>query len=284
MEGKPIILFECKRSGGELNISHASQLFRYFHVTDARFGVLTNGLVYKFFTDLKHPNKMDERPFFEFNILDFKVHHVEELKKFTKSTFDIDQILTTASYLKYTRAVMNLLSGWMKTPSDDLVKIICSEVHNGKRFTPALKEQFTQIIKDAFNELVAERITERLKMAMEPNQSKKEINESDQEQDLIQTTQEELESFHIIRAILCETIDPKRIVMRDAKSYCAILFDDNNRKPICGLRMNNTLRLALGLFDEKEEKIVQINSTSEIYKFSAQIKNTVSSYLSEEEK
>ncbi|BBJ24617.1 type I restriction endonuclease [Candidatus Nitrotoga sp. AM1P] len=80
MEGKPIILFECKKCGGDLNINHASQLFRYFHVTEARFGVLTNGIVYRFFTDLEHPNKMDEKPFFEFNILDFKEQDVEELK------------------------------------------------------------------------------------------------------------------------------------------------------------------------------------------------------------
>ncbi|MCM5551362.1 type I restriction endonuclease, partial [Xanthomonas hortorum pv. pelargonii] len=76
-DGKPIILFECKKAGAELNINHASQLFRYFHVTAARFGVLTNGLVYRFFTDLEQPNKMDEKPFFEFNILDFKDRDVE---------------------------------------------------------------------------------------------------------------------------------------------------------------------------------------------------------------
>ncbi|MDO0865141.1 type I restriction endonuclease, partial [Xanthomonas campestris pv. campestris] len=96
-DGKPIILFECKKAGAELSINHAGQLFRYFHVTAARFGVLTNGLVYRFFTDLEQPNKMDEKPFFEFNVLDFKERDVEELKKFAKSAFDLDTILTTAN-------------------------------------------------------------------------------------------------------------------------------------------------------------------------------------------
>lgn len=80
MDNKPIILFECKKSDSDLSINHASQLFRYFHVTEARFAVLTNGVSYRFFTDLEQPNKMDEKPFFEFNILDFKDHHVDELK------------------------------------------------------------------------------------------------------------------------------------------------------------------------------------------------------------
>lgn len=278
MEGKPIMLFECKRSGGDLNINHASQLFRYFHVTEARFGVLTNGITYRFFTDLEQPNKMDEKPFFEFNILDFKDHHVEELKKFTKSAFNIDQILTTASYLKYTRAAMNVLAEWMKTPSEDLVRLICGEVHNGKRFTPALKEQFTQITKVAFNELVSEKITERLKMAMEPASSSQSTS-SDKESDDITTTAEEMEAFRIVRAILREVIDPKRVVMRDAKSYCAILFDDNNRKPICRLRFNSSSKMTIGLFDEKEERIVSISDLSEIYQYVDQLKKTAANYI-----
>nr|WP_315394477.1 type I restriction endonuclease [uncultured Duganella sp.] len=110
--GKPIILFECKRSGGDLNIKHAGQLFRYFHVTEARFGVLTNGLVYRFFTDLEQANKMDETPFFEFNILDFKERDVEELKKFAKAAFDVGCILNTATELKYMRVMQSKLAEW----------------------------------------------------------------------------------------------------------------------------------------------------------------------------
>src|SRR5215210_6760083 len=67
-DGKIIMLFECKHCGGDLNVKHASQLFRYFSVTDARIAVLTNGLTFRFFTDLEAPNKMDEKPFFEFNM------------------------------------------------------------------------------------------------------------------------------------------------------------------------------------------------------------------------
>lgn len=104
-EGKPTILFECKHHSVDLKKTHASQLYRYFSVTDARFGVLTNGVVYCFFTDLDAPNKMDERPFFEFNLLDFKDSSVDELKKFSKATFNISTILTTANELKYTRVV-----------------------------------------------------------------------------------------------------------------------------------------------------------------------------------
>ena len=65
-DGKPILLFECKWCGTDLEREHASQLYRYFSVTDGRFGVLTNGIIYRFYSDLEKENKMDEKPFFEF--------------------------------------------------------------------------------------------------------------------------------------------------------------------------------------------------------------------------
>ena len=66
--GQVNILVECKPANVALNINHASQLFRYFSVTDARLAILTNGVVYQFYSDIERPNKMDEKPFFEFQV------------------------------------------------------------------------------------------------------------------------------------------------------------------------------------------------------------------------
>lgn len=295
-DGKPIILFECKKAGAELNINHAGQLFRYFHVTAARFGVLTNGLVYRFFTDLEQPNKMDEKPFFEFNILDFKDRDVEELKKFAKAAFDLDTILTTANELKYTRAIQTKLTEWMHQPTEEFVKLVSADLVGTRRFTPAIRDQFTSITRRAFDQLVSERINERLKGAMAPEA----ISVSDHpapvmtEQPaattqplladpLIVTTAEEIEGFHIVRAIVREVIPGKRVFMRDAQSYCAVLLDDNNRKPICRLRFNNLQRLRLGIFNQdKEEEQLDLGSIDDIYNFADRIKATVASYLPQE--
>ena len=140
-DGRPIMLFECKKCGSDLHINHASQLFRYFHVTEARFGVLTNGLVYRFFTDLEQPNKMDEKPFFEFNLLEFREQDVEELKKFAKTTFDIETILNTANQLKYTRAIQNTLLEWLHSPPEELVRLASAEFLVGKHFKNAVRDQ-----------------------------------------------------------------------------------------------------------------------------------------------
>lgn len=103
-DGKPIILIECKHVASDLNINYASQLFRYFHVTEARIAILTNGLIYRLFTDLEQPNKMDERPFLEFDLTNFNENDVAEIKKLSKNSFSIEDILFAAYNLKYMRA------------------------------------------------------------------------------------------------------------------------------------------------------------------------------------
>ena len=282
--GKPIILFECKRCGSDLKINHASQLFRYFHVTEARFGVLTNGIVYRFFTDLEQPNKMDEKPFLEFNILDFKEQDVEELKKFAKSAFDVDTILTTANELKYTRSIQNVLSDWMANPSEDFVRLVSAEFLVGKRFTPAIKDQFTQITKRTFHQLIGDRINDRLKVAMTPDVSTAPEAPvvqiaAEQEAPHVVTTPEEIEGFHIIRAVLHDIVTPRRITLRDAQSYCAVLLDDNNRKPICRLRFNNPAKLILGVFNGKEEEKIALIDIDDIYNYGERLRATVLTYV-----
>lgn len=292
-DGQPIILFECKKAGADLHINHAGQLFRYFHVTAARFGVLTNGLLYRFFTDLEQPNKMDEKPFFEFNILDFKERDVEELKKFAKSTFDLETILATANDLKYTRAIQIRLSEWMASPSEDFVRLVSGDLIGSKRFTQTIKDHFTAITKRAFEQLVGEKINERLKGAMTPESLS--ITESPAQsatpsevtptEPQIHTSGEELEGLHIVRAIVRGVVSPKRVTMRDAQSYCAILLDDNNRKPICRLRFNSVDKMRLGIFnDKKEEEQFPIDAVDDIHSYGDQLKKTVAGYVATPEK
>jgi predicted type IV restriction endonuclease len=287
-DGKPIMLFECKKCGGDLSINHASQLFRYFHVTEARFGVLTNGLTYRFFTDLEQPNKMDEKPFFEFNFSDFRDQDVEELKKFAKTAFDLENILTTANHLKYTRAIKNTLNEWMAQPPEDFVRLVSAELLGGKHFKSAVKDQFTQITKHAFQQLLADRINERLKGAMTPEPalltSVQHIEADTPAGEGSEPTDIELEAYQILRAILRAVVPISRIAIRGAATYCAILFDDNNRKPICRLRFKNENRLIIGVFDEKkEEDRVHLETLDDIFNLADRLKACVLWYTRNEE-
>jgi hypothetical protein len=291
-DGKPIMLFECKQHTADLAKVHASQLYRYFSVTEARFGVLTNGILYWFYTDLDAPNKMDNKPFFEFNLLEFKDSAVEELKKFTKSAFDVNHILTTASELKYTREVKKLLFEQLTNPSDDFVKPFAAQVFTG-RMNQAVRDQFAQIVRLAFKQIVNDQLNERLKSALASDPVNApptdtvtppmtEVVES--QVSTIVTTDDEREAYHIIRAILRDSVPVKRIVMRDVQSYCGVLLDDNNRKPICRLRFTPTQKI-IGFFsstqegkDGQTEERIAINSLDELYQYADRLKSTVARY------
>ena len=277
-DDKPIILFECKKAGADLSINHAGQLFRYFHVTEARFGVLTNGLVYRFFTDLEQPNKMDETPFFEFDILDFKERDVEELKKFAKSAFDLDAILTTANDLKYTTAIQNRLGEWMVAPDEKFVRLLAADLIGNRKFTQPVIDQFTAITKRAFEQMLGARINDRLKGAMTPDTAPVAGLDAAADTPII-TTAEEIEGFHIVRAILRGVVGPTRIRMRDSQSYLPIPLDDNTRRPICRLMFNNAKKLVWMLFhDKKDGEKVALESVDCIYAHAESIKATVLSY------
>lgn len=278
-----IMLFECKKYGAKLVAEHASQLYRYFSVSDARFGVLTNGQQYMFFTDLDRPNQMDEKPFFSIDLQNFERHEVEELKKFTKNSFDLENILNTASDLKYTTEVKKILGKELDDPSDDFVRFLSAQVYSG-RFTQAVMEQFRGIVKRANRQLITEKINDRLETALaHPLSEDKEILHTDVNPDEAQgdngivTTEEEIEAYNIVKAILRSKVEVGRIVMRDTKSYCGVLLDDNNRKPICRFHFNSKQKY-LGLMKEKIESREPIDSLDEIFKYSDQLIATVEEY------
>ncbi|MCA9552837.1 MAG: type I restriction enzyme HsdR N-terminal domain-containing protein [Myxococcales bacterium] len=283
-DGKPVILIEVKCWNMDLNAVHASQLFRYFTVTEARFGILTNGIQYKFFTDLEEPNKMDERPFFEFEMTDLKPQVLDALKAFARSKFDVENLVSAAGELKYTKGILRAISEEFHDPSEELVRYFAKRVYSGN-LTKSAREQFTDIVRRAFQQFITERINERLKSAL----AKEETAESspverilDQAHDdgssEIETTPEEVEGFNMVRAIASQTVAPERVVMRDAKSYCSVLLDDNNRKPICRLRFNAKQKY-IGLFDaEKNEERVPIDALTDIFKHAEKIKATLRAY------
>ena len=277
-DGDPIILIECKWNGAPLNVNNASQLFRYFHTTKAKFSILTNGIEYRFYTDLVEANKMDEKPFFVFDITDIKDNQIEELKKFHKNYYDFENIVSTANELKYTNELKTLIHNEIANPGPDFVKHFARQIYSGT-ITAKVLDQFTNFTRKSFTQYINDLINDRLRSALsKETESQKEteaVPETPPPTDSIVTTAEELEAFYIVRAILRAQIDGNRVHHRDALSYFAILLDDNNRKSICRLYLTNT-RKQVGIFDEqKKETKYELKTLGDIYLYADQLLNTV---------
>lgn len=265
---QPLILIEAKNHTENLDI-HATQLERYFTVTECRFAILTNGIEYRFFTDLEKPNKMDTVPFFTFNMLNIKDRDFKELEKFTSSNLDIDKILASAENKKYVSAIKNIFKEEVKEPSDDFIRIFATKLAT-KPLRQNILEEFKGYVKTAFSEIVTDMAQDKINALK--SKLTVEIHSGDEEEEIeedsgILTTEEELQAFFIVKSILAENIALDRIAARDTKSYFGILLDDNNRKWICRLHFNTKQKyLGLHIEDKKEEKFT-LEKIEDIYKY-----------------
>lgn len=288
-DGEIQILLECKKYGDKISAHHASQLFRYFAVTNARIAILTNGSVYQFFTDLDAPNKMDEKPFMELDLERVDDQLVPELKKLAKEAFNLGDVISSAGELKYLSQIKKLIAAQFNEPDDAFVKMFASQVYPGA-ITQKIRDQFAQTTKKALSQFLRDKINERLQNAMEGVADMMTIPEAADQPDVgdigivdngekIVTTEEEMEGYHIVRALLREVVSVARVAKRDTQSYFGVLLDDNNRKPICRLRFNHAQKY-IGLFDEnKIETKHAIGNLDELYGFAEQLKKTVVGYL-----
>ena len=275
-----VILIECKTITDKLDKAD-SQLIRYFQAASAKFGILCNGIIYKFYTDLEKPNKMDEKPFLVIDLLNLKEQDIVELKKFHKSTFNISQIISTASELKYLNEIKSMLSDLAENPTEEFTKFFISAVYK-RNATTAVIEQFKTIVKKSLSQWTSEIVSNRIKQVLnkEKESEKAEAVEAaaiDYSKEIV-TTGEELEGFYMIKGIIRQNISSERIFWRDSRSYFSIIIDDNNRKPICRLYFN-TAKKSIGIFDElKKENRTEINSLDDIYKLAEPLLKIASSY------
>lgn len=256
-EGAPVILIEAKAVNETLD-KHSSQLFRYFGTTTAKFAILTNGIIYRFFTDLEEKNRMDSSPFFEFNLLDLKDSAIQELSKFRKDSFDLEKIFKTASELKYLNKIKSFLSSQWETPSEEFIRFIVGQIYDGmktkntlERFEPIVKKGFKQFI----NELVNDKLNAALKSTVEEEQKEVAASaEAEKAKPAIVTTEEEIQGYAIIKAILTDIIEPDRVFYRDNQSYFNVLLDNNIRKWIARLYLE-TSKKYIEFNDEQKTKL-----------------------------
>lgn len=300
-DGQVQVLVEVKKVNDPLRIEHASQLFRYFAATNARIAILTNGEVYEFYTDLDAPNRMDSKPFLVLDLADIDETLLPELAKLAKDSFDLSSVISAAGELKYIGQIKRVLTAQFKEPEYEWIKFLTTRVYEGS-FTQRVRDQFTELVVKATRQFLNEQVNDRLKNALgssddyvsapsvavadeqnQTTQSGSQILTAREKaagvDEHIATTDEELEGYRIIRAIVCSEVSVSRVVSRDAKTYFGVLLDDNNRKPIARLWFNRSKKY-IGIFDEdKTETRMPIITLEEIYDHADHLRKTVARYV-----
>ena len=286
IDGSPVILIECKQVGDELG-KHATQLFRYFTTTPAKFGILTDGIVYKFYTDLSEQNKMDLEPFLVFNVLDIPEHSVPELKRFTRKSLNIESAYIAATELKYTNKIKELLQKLRVEPMDSFVKYVMGEIYVGKQTAKAV-DNFRDIVKRGFNQYISENIKDTLKNAMKsqdtpegemPITKEEPAPEVEVDAASMPLSQEELEAFSIVKSILREGWDISRLSCKNASNYVSVIIDGSIGKRICRFWFKGKKKSITIMGENRTPIRFEVGNLDDIYNHATAIKNALNLYL-----
>lgn len=282
VNGKPTILIECKHCNSNLDL-HSTQLAKYYAASSAKFGVLTNGIEYRFYADLNKTNIMDEEPFLAVNILELDKEDVEQIKKFHKSYFNEETILSTAQELKYMTSVKALITAEFDEPSTEFVRFFAKQAYRGQ-VNQNIINLFQPIIKRTIQDIITEEIADRLNLALKNDdkpiasvQEQPTTTEQEEDNNGIVTTEEELDSFKIVRAILCQDIDIEEIQYKDCKTYFAIGLKKNpSYFWICRIVIGDKVRkIGFPNKETKEIEYVEFKSLNEIYHYSERLKQSL---------
>lgn len=289
-----VMIVETKKVGEVLDGSKESQLQQYFQsLLPVKIGILTDGVLYKFYTDLDHLNVMDKKPFMAFDFASVEETLIPELKKLCNDCFDVDTALGAAQELKYLGQIKKIVANEMEDPSDEIVRLLAKQVYDG-HLTARVVEEFRPRIKAALEQHINAVFYEWLDNAKASGSAVKAVEEENATQAAeidpvvilgnaqvngIETTQEEIEGYHIVKAIMSKVVDPVRIFMRDTISYCGILLDNKNTKPICRLHFNAASVKYLETFDaEKNGTKHKLEKLSDIYKYSEELRMVAEYY------
>ena len=293
--GKPAILLECKKFGDNLNADRASQLMRYFNVTEAMVGCLTNGVVYKFFTDTDADNVMDEAPFLVVDLYNLNNNAIQGLGQLTKAGFSEDVFKSSAARMRYIAETKSYLAQMLKDPSEDFVKVVARSFYAGLMRQQKV-ELFTPIVKAGMREFVNEQINNTLRRAVSvAEEAENEIDtETDEDEPIAQdsekgiiTTAEEVEAYDILKDIVGE--QGERLSIRDRTSYCSILLDNHHNFVVYRLRFNDPNNKKIGIASHKNVRGVRqynryaIDAVSDIAQYSEEIKAAFAAVMLEKD-
>ncbi|WP_292823426.1 type I restriction endonuclease [Nostoc sp. JL33] len=237
INGTKVMLVEAKARGQKAE-AHDGQLSRYFNgLLTTKVAIVTNGVEYRFFTDLRDKNVMDKEPFFTFNILEYDTKDIDNLKFFHRDNFEVTAITNHAEEMVYVKGMTQLLGNLLRSPSEEFVRFLVAELGTvapsyeikgritGKiidKFKPIVKKSIQGSLVELMTRSLSQEITQPVELEVEQEIEEEEKQQESQESKVV-TTAEEIEAFEKIKAITqtsrSNNLEPQ---YKDTASYFGI--------------------------------------------------------------
>jgi hypothetical protein len=275
-DNRPVIFIEAKPANTILD-NFDAQLRKYYHnYHETRFGVITNGEEYRFFSDTQKDNVMDKVPFLVVNFSKLKESDLKNLLKFKKENYHEKNLCNIALDLHYLPAITEAFKELFKKPSDDFIAALFRFALPEKKITPTIQSKLPDIVREAIRNAIMEMTLK----GVEGFQSTTIIPQQENFEKLgDQPTLEENEGYYIVKAILHGVADPSRVAIRGFKYNCGILLDNSQNRPICRICFREKEKYVI-VYDnlEKKENKFKIENINDLFKFGDHFKKTVMFY------
>lgn len=226
---KETILVEAKKYNSRLTDKEAGQLNGYFGNTkSSKIAILTNGIEYRFYSDVVEQNIIDSKPFFIFNITNYTDSDLESLIRFDKRFINVQSIVNTAQEIVFNESFENAFFKELIAPSKELLK----SIHKNMTFTSKFNEETQGKMINLINSSLLKSMYD-----------KKVLLESTSNSQGVVTTELEIQAYHTIRTLLIQNkkIPKERIGFKDFKGFFNISIDESSKKVICKLMFNNSI-------------------------------------------
>lgn len=267
--GKYVIIIEVKSAKKVLKDTHYKQLANYFkNHNESKFGVLTNGKEFRFFTvDWKDKSRLNQKPFFVFNLTDYDDDNLNRLTDFhSDSEISTTALYTEASEGNFNDDFQDAFNRVIEQRNKEILKAIFKEM-GGKVFNPKNKSKISALVN-------ASSIEEVLRHVRDSDASDKNRG--------VTTTQDELDAFNTIKTIMISTSNDIKAVAdkinyKDFKSHFSIIYNGMQTKEICRLKLKSTSK-TISIAGEKDEQIKNI-SANELLRFKTRLVNSAKRFI-----
>mgnify|MGYP003366224037 FL=1 len=255
-QGIPVMFIEAKAYKEKID-NHCPQLSRYFNSTpEVTISAITNGVEWRFFTDLKEKNIMDPTPFLKIRMDEVTDADAEQLFRFRHDKFKPEALRTLAEESVYLSAFTKTISSSLREVDQEFVRYVASRSNVERQLNQRFLESITPLVKQAVELSVSAMVVSGLsgKNSTEsPHDEVHDDNEqekSDTQADVVDpdnpnivTTYNERQLFDKIVSIIGAEND---IQYKDTASYFGVLFQ------------GKTNRWIVRYYDKKSKSSIQL--------------------------
>lgn len=221
--GFPAILVECKAYGVNLQ-AHVPQLFRYFSVSTARIGVLTNGVEYRLYTDTFKENVMDTEPY---AVVDLSAEDadLEPLEELQRALLDTPALIRRARERALEKRLRAVVAEELQCPSEKVFKVFAEKVLG----RPARRSEVRELMSIAVRAFG-----------------------HSEEEECLDGFRESAAS--VVRGYINEAVPGAECIARDTVRYLGFYYPSRPRNAICRLYFGAHERLLRISFEDEADR------------------------------